>query len=228
MLFNYNKYMGLIYKITNLMNQKIYVGQTTKTIEERWTSHKEYARKGTTYLSRAIQKYGQDNFQMETLEVCEDHLLNEREQHWVAHLKSNDKTIGYNMSCGGDNGNNTKSPEVRKKISDALKGKTRLPLTEERKYKISLANTGKRRTPEQCEKIKNSRTYGPLSEETKAKIKANANEFKRFKHSLETRQQIFEACQTEKSDLKIARLSGTSRKTVWRIRRQGANYEKKQ
>lgn len=221
MLFNYNSHMGLIYKITNLVNQKIYVGQTTKTIEERWTTHKEYARKGATYLARAIQKYGQDNFQMEPLEICEDYLLNEREQHWISYLKSNDKTIGYNMSCGGDNGNNSKSPEVRKKISDALRGKPRLPFTEERKHKISLANTGKRRTPEQRERIKNSRTYGPLSEETKAKIKAKANELKKFKYSLETRRQIFEACQTEKSDLKIAKLYSTSRKTVWTIRNKG-------
>lgn len=54
-----------IYKITNIINSKIYIGQTSKSIEERWKGHKFH--KGCTALHNAIKKYGENNFKIDIL-----------------------------------------------------------------------------------------------------------------------------------------------------------------
>lgn len=94
--------MGQIYKITNTINNKIYVGQTTRTIEIRWKEHKKNieALKHRLPLYKALDKYGVENFVVELLEDCEDDKLNEREVYWIKKLESfGDK--GYNCTVGG-------------------------------------------------------------------------------------------------------------------------------
>lgn len=98
--------MGYIYLITNLINNKLYVGQTVHTIQDRWTKHvSESHAKDNDYslLHRAIVKYGETNFDIKELEKCESELLNEREKFWIKHYDTyytHDK--GYNMTYGGD------------------------------------------------------------------------------------------------------------------------------
>lgn len=95
--------MGYIYVITNQINNKQYVGQTTKSIEERFQEHiycsKSDRLKGRPLYS-AIRKYGADNFNIALLEECQNDELNEKEVIWIDRL--NTYRNGYNATIGGD------------------------------------------------------------------------------------------------------------------------------
>ena len=98
--------MGYIYKITNKVNNKIYIGKTTLTIEERFEAHKKKALKHPNrYLYDAMNHYGFKNFIIEEIEECADELLNEREIYWIKFYNSTNHEIGYNLTKGGDGGN---------------------------------------------------------------------------------------------------------------------------
>ena len=95
-----------IYKITNLINQKSYIGQAVD-IESRFRQHKTtaYNEKSHNYeypLYRAIRKYGLENFSFEVLEECLRSDLNQKEKYWVA--KYDTYFNGYNQTLGGDGG----------------------------------------------------------------------------------------------------------------------------
>ena len=97
--------MGYIYKITNLINHKIYIGLTTNTIEHRWKQHTNSADRPDAYylLYRAINKYGIENFKIEELEQCDNNLLKEREKYWIKKMDSFYLNgYGYNMTYGGE------------------------------------------------------------------------------------------------------------------------------
>lgn len=89
---------GLIYKITNKVNNKSYIGQTRQGIQFRWNQHT--SKKDNTYFHNAIQKYGKDNFEIEILEECDVEVLNEREIFYIA--KFDTFKNGYNLTIGGD------------------------------------------------------------------------------------------------------------------------------
>ena len=95
--------MGFIYKITNLINGKVYIGQTSRTIKERYKEHKKAFKKKNVALYCAMRKYGINNFKIEQIEKCDNTLLNEREIYWIAKYKSNNSKIGYNETNGGEN-----------------------------------------------------------------------------------------------------------------------------
>lgn len=96
---------GQIYLITNLINSKKYVGQTTKTMEERFEGHLKDARKEDCKnrpLYAAFNKYGIENFKVELLEEVKDStMLNEREVFWIKELDTYGQN-GYNSTMGGD------------------------------------------------------------------------------------------------------------------------------
>lgn len=94
---------GYIYKITCLINNKIYIGQTRQHYMTRFIQHKSHARTGQSHhkLARAIRKYGEDNFIIEAIEECEFALLDERERYWISFYNSTDENIGYNINIGG-------------------------------------------------------------------------------------------------------------------------------
>lgn len=89
---------GIIYKITNKVNGKSYIGQTRYTLEFRWKQHLH--KRDNAYFHNAIHKYGEDNFQLEILEECDIELLNSREIYYIA--KYNTFKEGYNLTIGGD------------------------------------------------------------------------------------------------------------------------------
>lgn len=100
--------MGYIYKITNIINNKIYIGQTTKTITERFQKHINTMMYGTkTYLYNAMRKYGTSNFIIEKIEEIPNEKLDEREQYWIKYYNSYDPNQGYNMTLGGNAGKDT-------------------------------------------------------------------------------------------------------------------------
>lgn len=123
---------GYIYKITNLINNKVYIGQVyNKSIETRFIRHCKCANpKSYSYLSRAIYKYGKENFKFEEIEECYSiKELNEREKYWIAYYNSTNSKFGYNLTLGGEGGNTylCKSVDemnvIKTKISNANKGK---------------------------------------------------------------------------------------------------------
>lgn len=95
--------MGYIYIITNKNNDKVYIGQTSRTIEERWKEHllsyQDEAKKHYK-LYAAMNKYGIDSFSIGKIEQCDLEKLNEREQYWINRFDS--YINGYNMTIGGD------------------------------------------------------------------------------------------------------------------------------
>lgn len=97
--------MAYIYCITNLINNKRYVGKTTLTIEERFKEHCRESKKqryDKRPLYNAMNKYGIENFKVEELEHVEDEsILSEREIFWINELQTYGHN-GYNASKGGD------------------------------------------------------------------------------------------------------------------------------
>lgn len=93
--------MGYIYKISNSINAKVYIGLTTNPIEYRFYQHKRLAEKGINRaLYCAMRKYGINNFYTEQIEECDNSILKQRERYWVAYYNS--YMNGYNMTVGGD------------------------------------------------------------------------------------------------------------------------------
>lgn len=95
--------MSYIYKITNKVNQKIYIGKTSKTVAERWNEHlMQYncIRNEKRPLYSAMRKYGVENFIIDIVEECSYEIENEREIYWIAYYNSYHN--GYNATHGGD------------------------------------------------------------------------------------------------------------------------------
>lgn len=94
---------GKIYKIYNDINDKLYIGKTLSTLEERFKQHCN-DRKRRQYEKRplynAMNKYGEECFHIELIEECEIELLSQRECYWIEHY--NTYHYGYNATKGGD------------------------------------------------------------------------------------------------------------------------------
>lgn len=96
--------MPYIYKITNNINGKIYIGKTNFTIEKRWKEHCNDYQKETLQkrpLYSAMKKYGIENFSIEEVEQLESpQQAEEREKYWIEYYGSFKN--GYNATIGGD------------------------------------------------------------------------------------------------------------------------------
>jgi len=180
----------VIYKVTNLINNKIYIGQDSKNKQNYFGSGK--------IIKKAINKYGIENFKKEILQICYNvDELNEAEKYWIEKLNSTNTDIGYNISFGGQSGwmlglrhsDETKKSysinRVSKLIGDrnGMYGKTH---SEESKKKMSRPKSGK-----------DNGMYGKKhSDETKKKISENLkgekNPFYGKKHSDETKKKMSE------------------------------------
>lgn len=93
-----------IYKITNKINQNIYIGLSVD-IKRRWNSHKynyldKTNREYEKVLYKAFRKYGIENFSFEVIEECPADKLREREKYWITFYDSYNN--GYNCTEGGD------------------------------------------------------------------------------------------------------------------------------
>lgn len=93
--------MSYIYKITNIINGKIYIGKTNRTIEERFKEHcQSIYREEKRPLYSAMKKYGIENFIIEEIEECPINIVDEREKYWIEYFNS--FKYGYNATIGGD------------------------------------------------------------------------------------------------------------------------------
>ena len=150
----------IIYKVTNLINGKIYIGQTVRSIEERWKAHcgASLRRKSTLYFHQAIRKNGIENFKVVIIKrVTTQEDLNKFEKVFIQKYKSYLPEFGYNVTYGGSFGR--QSEYAREKISKALKGrtpKTGIHNTEEQKRKISLSKKGIKKTEEHNRELSES------------------------------------------------------------------------
>ena len=175
---------GYIYKITNNIDGKIYIGQKKSSfiVEDYYGSG--------LYITRAIKKYGVNNFTRDILEWCESkEALNEKEIYWISKLDATNRRVGYNISTGGNGGN--LGPEVIQKMAASMRGKkhteaTKKKMSESRKghttseqtrKKISDANKGekcywygKKHSAETLEKMRQSHKGHSTSAETRKKI----------------------------------------------------------
>lgn len=164
-----------IYKITNNINNKIYIGKDT-------TSNPNYYGSGSL-ISKSIKKYGIENFTKEIIEICESNeILCEREKFWIEFFNSSDLKIGYNISKGGDGGdtlsNNPNIDIIRKKISETMKKKI---FSEEHRKNLSKNH--------QSTKYRKGKTYEELygkekSEQYKDKLKSSRQKYKTEKERL--------------------------------------------
>lgn len=105
-----------VYKIENLINHKVYIGQSVY-IERRWKAHKITAfnknDKGYNYpLYCAIRKHGLENFSFEVIEECQPEELNQKEEYYIQ--KYNSFFEGYNQTLGGDSSGG--GPELKEKV----------------------------------------------------------------------------------------------------------------
>lgn len=131
-----------IYVITNLINGKMYIGQSTN-LKKRLISHRWILNQGNhynTHLQRAWDKYGEKNFSFRVLERCPKEQLNFYEKAYITLWHTTDRDFGYNLESGGSS-NQTSSEETKMKISKAMKGRT---LSEEHKRRIGEAQLGEK------------------------------------------------------------------------------------
>lgn len=138
-----DKPYGFIYLVTNLNNGKVYVGQTSRTIANRFSVHKSEARRRARgYFHKAIAKHGESAFTVKELGRAESRdELNRLEREWIARLGCSDPSIGYNGTDGGDAA--SVGAAARIKMSLAKKGK---PLSEAHKKRLSEVGRGRKQT----------------------------------------------------------------------------------
>lgn len=89
-----------IYKITNQINGKVYIGQSVN-IEKRWTKHRKASETMDYPIYRAMRKYSLENFSFEIIEECSLSELNKRESFWIQFYSSALQEKGYNLTLGG-------------------------------------------------------------------------------------------------------------------------------
>jgi len=178
---------GVIYRFTNLVNGKIYIGQTVD-FYQRMKLHRSRAKslsyEYTNHLYNAIRKWGWENFKIEIVDLAYDwEKLNELEIKWMKDHNSLDRNHGYNML--DDGGIGSMSPEIRERArASVLEG-----------YKSGRLKgpwLGKKRDPETIEKMRQARLGRPswnkgksISEEQKEKLR-NTKKFWRPVKCIET------------------------------------------
>ena len=121
-----------IYKITNIQNGKMYIGQSIRPIEQRFKRHINDALNNIldTHLARAIRKYGKENFIIEEIDAAENQEeLNQKEQYWIRFYDATHQ--GYNETdalnkCGGNTYQSKTEEEmeiIKEKIRQTKLGK---------------------------------------------------------------------------------------------------------
>ena len=129
-----------IYKITNNINNKCYIGQSIH-IEHRWEEHKSkynWERENTKPLYLAFQKYGLENFTFEVIEECEVEQLNIKEQYWINFYNSYED--GYNLTTGGETNYGENHPGHKLTEKDVIDIRTRYANRERKKEVYLLYN----------------------------------------------------------------------------------------
>src|SRR4030042_3197000 len=132
----------IIYKATNIINGKVYIGQTIGKLQSRKIVHESEAKrhKRNHHFHNALNYHGKNNFIWEVIDESETiDELNEKEIYWISKYNSTNKLLGYNRDLGGLNGFH--SEISKKKISIANTGRV---FSDENKRHISEQKKGKK------------------------------------------------------------------------------------
>lgn len=166
-----------IYKITNIINNKCYIGQSSN-IKRRKNEHMNINHETNKSLKLAYLKYGLENFKFEILEECKLEELNDKEKYWIKLLKPQ-----YNRTNGGDGSPNHIVTEETKQILKQKGKEFWNNLDEETKQRIIKQNLkgpriGHKVSEETRMKLRNHNLGKKQSEETKNKRKQTFREKK--------------------------------------------------
>lgn len=161
-----------IYVITNLKTGRVYVGSAI-ALRGRMLCHRASLRRGVhdnSYLQRAWDKCGEGSFIFKVLEVCQPQECLVREQYWIDQLRAAERAYGYNLCpfAGGGRRGMKFSKETRDKMSRTRKGIVPVAATEA----AAIANKGKSRPPEVCNKIGDAQRGRVMGPEFRKKIRA--------------------------------------------------------
>jgi group I intron endonuclease len=156
------EYYGLIYCVTNKINNKKYIGQTTKGLEKRKQEHLSHLKSRNQRFYSSIKHYGIENFNWVILEYANTkENLDIKEREWISITNSLSPELGYNMCEGGSFG--IINEEARKKISDKIKGENHYLYgkhpSQETISKMIKSRTGRKNT----EEIKNKMSISALN-----------------------------------------------------------------
>ncbi len=179
---------GVIYKITDKISGKSYIGQTIRDFEIRWKEHCQDKRH-SIYIYNAIKKNGINSFYKEIIGIYNNiQDLNNAEEYFIEYHNTLSPN-GYNLHTGGNN--HVVSEETKRKMSESKKreksywfGKKH---TSESKLKISMANKGKKRSLESrtkhSESVKGQKhhSFGKFPSEASKTIFKNCNEKRKIK-----------------------------------------------
>lgn len=192
----------IIYKTTNKINQKIYIGKDTH-------NDPNYLGSGVS-LTMAIEKYGRDSFIKEVIETCTSlEQLNEREKFWIEKFDSTNKKIGYNLTIGGEGGDTRKFFSIKKKNS--YNEKMSFSMKNSEKYNEFVNSRVGISRPEHSKKMKELYKSGKMiawnkgispSKETRLKI-SKANIGKKL-----TQEQIQKSAKAKYKSVSMFDLSG--------------------
>jgi len=191
--------MHYLYRITNQLNGKVYIGQTVED-KRRWGAHKSFAKNPEStgqYIHRAMAKYGVENFIYEVVAICrtqED--ANYIEDQIINQYDSRNKDKGYNLRPGG----NTWDDASRQKQSEILSEyyRTRphhtkgIKLSEEHKKKIGIGSKGHPVSNEQRKQISKALMGHEVSEKSRRR---SSEVHKGKKQSEETKKKRRETCE---------------------------------
>lgn len=212
-----------VYKHTNLINGKVYVGITARDTTLRWKNGKGYS--NNKHFQNAILKYGWDNFTHEILftgltkeEACQ------KEIELIAHYRSDEFEHGYNRSSGGEAHSGCKhTVEARKRMSEAHRGKKAKPetiskmrermkgvnhpfygkhLSKEHKLKISESGKGKHHhvtSEEQKRKISESRKGLKFTEEHRRHLSESSKRRKAAPETIEKMRERMKGAKNHKA-----------------------------
>jgi len=165
--FSLEKVYGVIYLILNLIDAKVYIGQSTSFFK-RYAYYRTCNCKKQKYLYNAIQKYGLENFTIEIIDCAQNlDVLNFLENFYIKTLKANDRRYGYNIREGGNGGGPT-ALETKIKIGISNTGKECTP---EHRAKISIANVGVKKSKEHIEKVRKANIGKKRTKEHKFKLR---------------------------------------------------------
>lgn len=178
--------MGIIYKALCTITQKVYIGQTTQSLQRRMSNH--FTGKGCKYFHAAIVKYGRMAFVWEILEEhSSKESLDEAEIKWIKYYNSTDPSKGYNLSEGGNGGGRHPcSAESNQKRRETMLRKYETMTPEDRQ--IFASQKGVKKSEETKQKLSQSHKGQVFTEEHRRKLIEARN--LREEVSVETRQKI--------------------------------------